>query len=309
MNINLAGIPWQMRDVPRWGLWRSEVRRERPTKVPFSALTGHEASSTKATDWTSFARAAAVLVRGRRHDGLGFRLGDDWAGVDLDGCRDPATGELAPEAADIIEQMGSYAEVSPSQCGVKIFCLGTLPAGRRRTKAPWRLMGGDHAEIEMYDAGRYFTVTGDVIWCEDAIAECTPQLADVHHRLLELPAVPPEYTRKDEAPKAFEDADRKLLRIAGAAKNGSKFKALYDGSLDGYGSQSEADLALCGLLAFYAGGDVGRIDSLFRRSGLFRDKWDEKHGELTYGEMTIARAVSDMRNLYSPGSGRQQRVI
>ena len=306
---DLSGVPWQMRDVPRWGLWRNEVRGARSTKVPFSALTGREASSTKASDWTTFDRAAAVLVRGRKHDGLGFRLGDGWAGVDLDGCRDPESGALATEAADIIEQMGTYAEVSPSHCGIKIFCLGTLPAGRRRTKAPWNLMGGDHAEIEMYDTGRYFTVTGAGVWSEDAIAECTPQLADIHHRLLELTALPPEFARRDETPKAFEDADRKLLRVAGAAKNGAKFKALYAGAIDGHASHSEADLALCSLLAFYAGGDVQRIDALFRGSGLYREKWDEKHGELTYGELTIARSVSEMRNMYSPNAGRGQRVI
>ncbi len=100
--VQLDGIPWQMRQEPRWGLWRSEARG---------------ASSTRPAEWTTFDRAAAVLVRGRRHDGLGFRLGEGWAGVDMDGCRDPETGALAPEAADIIEFMASYAEVSPSGNG------------------------------------------------------------------------------------------------------------------------------------------------------------------------------------------------
>ena len=34
------------------------------------------------------------------------------------------------------------------------------------------------------------------------------------------------------------------------------------------------------------------MDGLFRMSGLMRDKWDERHGEHTYGERTITKAIS-----------------
>jgi hypothetical protein len=45
----------------------------------------------------------------------------------------------------------------------------------------------------------------------------------------------------------------------------------------GLPSQSEADLALFGLLAFYTS-DAAQLDRLFRQSALYREKWDEWHG-------------------------------
>ena len=72
------------------------------------------------------------------------------------------------------------------------------------------------------------------------------------------------------------------------AFHGAKFKALYQGSIVGYDSQSEADLALCNHLAYWANNDASAIDRLFRRSGLYCEKWNRsaRSGE-TYGEGTI----------------------
>ena len=92
--VELDGIPYEMRTAPRWGLWCIEYRDGEPTKVPYSVVTGERASTTKLADWTTFDLTAAYFLRCRKHDGLGFVLGDGWAGVDLDGCRDPETGEL-----------------------------------------------------------------------------------------------------------------------------------------------------------------------------------------------------------------------
>src|SRR5262249_4774716 len=60
----------------------------------------------------------------------------------------------------------------------------------------------------------------------------------------------------------------------------------------GYGSPSEADLALASLLAFWTGGDAARVDRLFRASALSRPKWDEARGATTYGGKTIGTAIS-----------------
>ena len=46
---------------------------------------------------------------------------------------------------------------------------------------------------------------------------------------------------------------------------------------DKHDSQSEADLSLCCKLAFWSGKDKQQMDRLFRKSALFRDKWDTKH--------------------------------
>ena len=93
--------------------------------------------------------------------------------------------------------------------------------------------------------------------------------------------------------------DRELLEHARSAKNGAKFEALWRGDTSGYGGDdSAADLALCGLLAFWCGIDPRRIDSLFRSSGLMRDKWDSSRGETTYGRQTIEKALRTRTEFY-----------
>jgi putative DNA primase/helicase len=96
--------------------------------------------------------------------------------------------------------------------------------------------------------------------------------------------------------------DDKLIEIANNAKNGDKFKFLMDGRYEGrYSSQSEADIALCNLLAFYTRCDAGQMQRIFQRSKLYRDKWNEKRGEGgTYGEITIQKAIADCGETYTP---------
>ena len=93
--------------------------------------------------------------------------------------------------------------------------------------------------------------------------------------------------------------DDELIEMACGAANGDKFSQLYAGDWRStYGSQSQGDLALCGMLSFWTQGDAQRIDRLFRLSGLMRPKWDRRD----YRERTIARAI------LSSGPSDQQRV-
>jgi hypothetical protein len=100
-----------------------------------------------------------------------------------------------------------------------------------------------------------------------------------------------------------ELTDEEIICRAGAAKNGDKFRRLWDGDTSGYTSPSEADLALCSHLAFWCGRDSARIDTLFRQSGLMRPKWDEKHfaDGRTYGAGTIDTSLQGSRAFYSCG--------
>lgn len=99
--------------------------------------------------------------------------------------------------------------------------------------------------------------------------------------------------------------DWELIAKAQAAGDGWKFVRLFhNGDWEGLGypSQSEADLALCVMLAFWTGRDPIRMDRLFRQSALFRDKWDKKHASngWTYGQMTIRKAIERCENAYDP---------
>jgi hypothetical protein len=220
--------------------------------------------------------------------------------VDLDSCRDPHTGQLETRAGEIVERLDSYTEASPSGTGVHIIAKAPLPPeGRKKGK------------IEMYDSGQFFTVTGEHIGgTPTTIEERTVEVAALHAEVFGQP----QAKNQPPAPIANGSAnghtnplpDDELIQKAKRAKNGEQFSRLWAGDITGYPSQSEADLALCSSLAFWCGNEPERIDGLFRQSGLYRKKWDEKHfshGQ-TYGEATIATALGGAREFYNSNGAR-----
>ena len=80
---------------------------------------------------------------------------------------------------------------------------------------------------------------------------------------------------------------------------GEKFKKLWLSIDDGYESSSEADLALCCMLAFWTGGDADKIDHLFRASKRMRAKWDRRD----YRRGTILTALGKVTSYYSDPGG------
>ena len=151
MKVNLDCLPEELRQRRQWVVWKLEERDGKPTKVPYIAGGSGKASSTDSLTWRSFEEAVQALETGR-YNGIGFVFssGDPFAGVDLDDCRDPETGELEEWAAKIVEAFGSYAEVSQSGTGVHIIVMGKAPNKKR-------------GKVEAYSSERYFTMTGWVL--------------------------------------------------------------------------------------------------------------------------------------------------
>lgn len=148
-----------MKVESRWVVWQFERRKGTWTKTPIDAMTGRNASSTNPSTWTQFAAAWAAYQRGGV-DGIGFVLGDGWAGVDLDDHLD-GDGRLSPFADHVLQRLNSYHEVSPSGEGVKVFVRGDV----ERSYA-------DHQNgIEIYKGGRYFTVTGRKLTGSPSVVE------------------------------------------------------------------------------------------------------------------------------------------
>ena len=83
---------------------------------------------------------------------------------------------------------------------------------------------------------------------------------------------------------------------AAAAENEEKFRRLWAGDTSDYTSVSEADQALCSLLAFWTGPDPAKIDELFRESGLYREKWERAD----YRERTVHKALEGRTEFYGP---------
>lgn len=159
--INFEKIPATLRERDQWVLWKI-VQRDKPTKVPFS-VGGSPAKANDPATWSTFDAVAAEYGRGG-FAGIGFEFSadDPFCGVDLDGCRDPETGAVAEWAREIIAEMATYAEVSPSRTGVKLFGVGALTSGtgRKRDLDASLKTTDKNPAIECYDRGRYFAVTG-----------------------------------------------------------------------------------------------------------------------------------------------------
>ena len=289
-------LPDTLTEREQWVCWRGEERDGKVTKVPVEPRSGEYASTTDPTTWSSV-EAALVSVEPAKADGIGFVFTDEdpIVGVDLDDCRDPESGTLEEWARDTIIRLDSYAEVSPSGTGVHVIAAGELPEGRSRS-----------GNIEMYETSRFFTVTGvHLNQTPTVVRQRLDAIREVHADYVQDSQVARGKDTDDSSAPAGDGvdlADEELLERARAAENGDRFDALWCGQTSGYDSHSEADMALCLHLAFWTGGDASRMDALFRRSGLMREKWDEVHyaDGSTYGERSIERALGMVDEVYEP---------
>jgi putative DNA primase/helicase len=290
----VSAIPNELRELPNWVAWRIEIRNGKATKVPINPHTGERAASDNPATWGRFYAALNAIERYPDIEGVGFMFeGTPYAGVDLDKCRDPESGVIEPWAEAIIDRSNSYAEISPSGTGAHVLVKARLPAGRRRTE-----------RFEIYDSGRYFTMTGQHLAGTPETVEERQDAIEALHRET-FPASHPTNGARPPQPVAATDED--LIEKARTARNGAKFERLWQGDWGDYPSESEADIALAEMLAFWTGADAERIDRLFRISGLYREKWDEPRGRDTYGALTVRRAMGWTGETYSQ-NGRQERT-
>jgi len=292
VQFHPEAIPEELRTLPRWVNWQYRMRKGKRTKVPIDPRTGKEASCDDPATWGGFEHALDRLNRGEA-DGIGFQLSPPRVGIDLDKCRNPETGVIQPWAQEIIQSLNSFTEISPSGKGVHIWTKGTLPKGGRRK-----------GHIEIYNSGRYFTVTGQHLeGTPISIEERQSELLTLHARLFANRNGKLNAGAKTHFAGPSSLTDGELINHAKSAKNGMKFSRLWAGEWRAdYDSQSEADLALCMMLAFWTRRNSACIDRLLRQSGLYRDKWDERHSGdgRTYGQITVDKAVEQTLEVWNP---------
>jgi putative DNA primase/helicase len=293
---NVGNIPAELKQLRQWICWKEEIVDGKTKKVPVNPENGRNARTIDSSTWRDFDSALATSTN---VDGIGFVFteGDEFVGVDLDHVLNPETGELDPEAHEIVRLLDSYTEISQSGKGLHVFVKGKLQGSGRRK-----------GNIEIYDRGRYFCMTGQ--WFAGTpitIRACQPEIDEVYRLFSDRdtavrrdgcsPAEKPKQQEPAQSrlPRKVESDDAKLLARACKAGNGKKFRRLYyTGVWKGeYTTQSEADQALCAILAFWCHHDAPRIDRLFRRSQLYRPKWDKYNGKWTYGQITVYNAIQD----------------
>ncbi len=150
-EIKVENIPKELIDKPRWVCWKWKWRDRKWTKPPYDPKTGKLADTGDPSTWASFAKAyEEYQIAG--YDGIGFVLNKEYTGFDFDDSRDPSNGQIFEPHLSEIVRLNSYTEISPSQKGLKTLTRARLPKGGHHSK-----------EIGIFDTGRYFYVTGNVI--------------------------------------------------------------------------------------------------------------------------------------------------
>ncbi|WP_405536888.1 DNA primase [Streptomyces antimycoticus] len=136
--------------VPTAMARRRQWVRHTDRKVPLSVNGRHTtpASSTDPSSWCTYKAAC----RSSAGAGLGFVLTSEDRVVCIDLDHAIVDGELRPWARAIVKKLPStYVEVSPSGTGLHIWGYGSVGRGRKLRRG--------EAAIEVYDWGRYITVT------------------------------------------------------------------------------------------------------------------------------------------------------
>lgn len=288
--IQPENIPSALTRLQQWVLWRYtwSVKQGKWTKRPLTPSGGF-ASSTDPATWTDYKTALTALPRRvfgtRQFDGIGFVVSDSdpLCALDLDHCL--KRGIPNAWAKHVVGALDSYTEITPSGDGLRIFIYAKLPGHGRKADT-----------IEIYDKQRFLTVTGHTFGKPRVIGKRQTELMAIYRGVFgkPLPDIKLEPIDRSGPPIRI---DQKLLTQIRESAAGDKFSALFDrGEMlsEGDTSPSGADNALVCMLWFWLWGKGGAaaIDTYFRASALMRDKWDEKRGRMTYGELTISRVIA-----------------
>ena len=295
MSVNFVNIPTELKQNASFCLWKKEKRGGRVTKVPYNPSNGTMAKTNDASTFSDFATAMKTYAMGG-WDGIGYRVSEGIGAIDIDHCI-REDGTLNDVAASILGFFpNSYFERSPSGTGLRGFFK--LSPDFAYDKTVYYINNRKHG-LEVYLPGvtnRFVTVTGDM-YRAGAVERNDEGLATTLDTFMK---------RKSQTTTAAVEpcsylTDEQVMQHALKSESGEKFKALYNGQWEElYDSQSDADMALVSMLAFWCGNVEEQIDRIFRESGLMREKWDRHTGDSTYGQITIRNAVSSNSTIYTP---------
>jgi primase-polymerase (primpol)-like protein len=269
--------------------------REKPAKIPIST-TKNRINPTNQENLITL-DAAKMAYLGGIGDGIGYSLGfNDVICIDVDSCIIGEGFNYSPMAAYIAELFwGTYCETSPSLNGLHFFLRGKLPDRRNRLKIE---IAGVIYEVEIYAEKRYIALTGLL---ENSSTEIKLMQNELN-RLYSIAIAPNNNVKElipspscvlNPEPGNYPDCD--LISQIQQSKNADKFNALWRGNWQNcYKSQSEADLALCSMIAFYNQNE-NFVDEKFRQSGLMREKWNYNK---TYRNNTLSLAIQKLKGKY-----------
>lgn len=278
-------------------------------KKPINPNTGIVHDPHDPSIWLEAPNAIAIANTMHNH-GVGFVFtdADPFWFLDIDHClqTDNTWSQLAVDMCN--KFAGCAVEVSHSGTGLHIFGTGTPPPHGCKNQA----LG-----LELYHTGRFVALTGTgAVGNAQQIAPIgsLEWLVNSYFPPSDVTASPDNW-RASPIPEWSGPADdeelitRMLSSRSAAAGFGGKASVAslwaadpvvlgdnYPDHADRPYDASSADAALCAHLAWWTGHDCDRIDRLFRRSKLYRDKWEKRQD---YRKNTILKAVANCKGCYS----------
>jgi len=171
MNPKPENFPNALRTNLKWLVWSPQRKPDGDfTKIPLNPNfapngIGKKARSNSPDTLGSLELATQTYERfqdvvqpttGMRLGGLGYVNQGDFLAIDFDDCL--ADGKPNAEVAELVEELNSYTEISPSGKGLKI--LLEIPDGVKVNTKKENLNYRGLAEAEAWTQGKYTTLTG-----------------------------------------------------------------------------------------------------------------------------------------------------
>jgi len=265
-------IPEELKKYPQWVTYKG-IEDKAPRQVG-----GKPASSTDASTWTTWDRIESI-----HNKGFVLTATDPFIFFDFDKCLDEEGNITDKQIKDIVDKLDSFTEISPSKTGLHVICKGKIP----------KVGGNRKGKIEIYEHGRYMTMTGDIYPGKPRTIEERQNIINgVHKELFK--------DKYEEKPRpissATELSDDDVLEKLFTEKNGEKWKRVFHGDASDYGGDdSRADQAIMTKLTFYTQ-DRGQLENLFRVSGLYRKKFERDD----YRNGLLDKALSGVGETYTP---------
>lgn len=283
-----------------WRLVQKEPAPKKPAKIPWDYATNREIDPHNPANWKTYQAALST------NQSVGFVLSmrDPFFYLDLDECRN-GSGWTA-EAAQVCNYFPSAArEISQSGNGIHIVghCNKLMMVDRKH-----KFRFGSLA-VEFYTDKRFMAL-GPWGFEGNFALDWTQHLAAWIPRKEPADDLQSGPSADYTGPADDDELIAKAMSSRGSIGQmfGAKasFEQLWMARADVLAQhfpspsgdvwdRSSADAALMAHLAFWTGKDAARMDRLFRRSGLIRDKYRDR---ADYREMTIRNAVANCKKVY-----------
>lgn len=286
-------IPEELKSNALWCGWKYEMRGGKQTKVPYNPRTLERAKSNDIRTFENYQCADDALLGGYV-DGIGIRVGNGFSAIDIDHCL--SDGGLSDAAQDICVLMKSYAEKSPSGEGVRIiFKSGDFVYDKEKY-----YIKNPNNGIEIYTEGttnRFVTITGNTVYAYPIGNDLEALQTILDRYMLRPQSSKAGKNTASVADQTQPDFDIDEEQIITKAMRNYSFASLFNGDMSAYNNDhSSADLALCNMLAFWTGKDAYKMDRIFRKSALHREKWNRED----YRNATISKAIANCGETYNP---------